>query len=292
MIVDQSGKKWWKGNLHTHTTVSDGAKDPQEVLQLYRQAGYDFLALTDHWKPSDTVEEKDFLLLSGCEYNVGESDVRWGVYHLVGIGFTQLPQLTFAPYLEPQTIIDEVHRCGGLVNLAHPAWSLNGPEHILKLSHIDLCEIYNTTSAIPWNVRPYSGYFIDLMAAKGRFLPCIAADDAHHYDGDETKSYIMVQAESLTRDAILDGLRSGKFYATQGPTLQMEKRGKVLHITCSPVQQILCFSDAIWSPHRVKRGTDLTEMDYPIMENLESFVRVEVTDAQGRSAWSSPIPLD
>ena len=38
-----------KGNLHTHSTRSDGAKSPEQVCDLYKDAGYDFLALTDHF---------------------------------------------------------------------------------------------------------------------------------------------------------------------------------------------------------------------------------------------------
>ena len=37
-----------RGALHTHTTRSDGKGDPAEVLRLYRDRGYDFVALTDH----------------------------------------------------------------------------------------------------------------------------------------------------------------------------------------------------------------------------------------------------
>ena len=38
-----------KGNLHTHTTWSDGMHTPAETAKHYRSKGYDFLALTDHW---------------------------------------------------------------------------------------------------------------------------------------------------------------------------------------------------------------------------------------------------
>ena len=98
MIIDSKGQKWYKGNLHTHTTVSDGVRTPEEVIALYREKGYDFLAITDHWHTSENrVTEDGMLLLSGCEFNVGERDVLWGVYHLVGLGFTEAPPLGFAP---------------------------------------------------------------------------------------------------------------------------------------------------------------------------------------------------
>ncbi|MDD2711180.1 MAG: PHP domain-containing protein [Verrucomicrobiae bacterium] len=41
--------RWFKGNLHTHTTRSgDGEFSPQEVIEWYKSHGYDFLAITDH----------------------------------------------------------------------------------------------------------------------------------------------------------------------------------------------------------------------------------------------------
>mgnify|MGYP000789433803 FL=1 len=71
MITDQFGKKWYKGNLHTHSTNSDGRLSPEEVIKLYREEGYDFLALTDHWFMGEERQEENFLLLSGAEYDVG-----------------------------------------------------------------------------------------------------------------------------------------------------------------------------------------------------------------------------
>jgi hypothetical protein len=42
--------RFFKGNLHTHSTVSDGSLPPEDVISLYRQHGYDFLAITDHFR--------------------------------------------------------------------------------------------------------------------------------------------------------------------------------------------------------------------------------------------------
>ena len=50
MFTDMTGKKRLKMGLHTHTTLSDGVKTPEEVLEMYAGAGYDVLAITDHWK--------------------------------------------------------------------------------------------------------------------------------------------------------------------------------------------------------------------------------------------------
>ncbi len=39
---------WYKGNLHTHTTESDGDAHPEDVVEWYKQHEYDFLVLSDH----------------------------------------------------------------------------------------------------------------------------------------------------------------------------------------------------------------------------------------------------
>ena len=41
--------RFYRGNLHTHSTRSDGRLEPEEVIGRYRERGYDFLALTDHF---------------------------------------------------------------------------------------------------------------------------------------------------------------------------------------------------------------------------------------------------
>jgi hypothetical protein len=96
---DKPGR-FYKGNLHTHSTRSDGTLRPAEVIAAYRARGYDFLALTDHFLASydfplvDTREWRtdDFTTLLGAELHgpVIESGSPW---HIVAVG---LP-LDFAP---------------------------------------------------------------------------------------------------------------------------------------------------------------------------------------------------
>jgi len=42
------GRRWWKGNTHTHTLWSDGDGAPELVADWYRSHGYQFLVLSDH----------------------------------------------------------------------------------------------------------------------------------------------------------------------------------------------------------------------------------------------------
>ena len=83
-ILENRGN-WYKGNLHMHTTLSDGALDPVEAINIYREAGYDFIAITDHRKVGHLWQDDSFLILPGVEWDTGDA-VYMPVYHILGIG--------------------------------------------------------------------------------------------------------------------------------------------------------------------------------------------------------------
>ena len=214
MYIDTHGNKWFKGNLHTHTTRSDGRASPKECVGLYRARGYDFLALTDHWKMSENEPAGDLLLLSGCEYDFGRT-VQEGIFHIVSVGCERDPGVTRAD--GPQAAIDKIHAAGGLADLAHPAWSMNTLAQLMPLRDVDFTEIFNSVSDLPRNCRPYSGPILDLLAAQGVCWKTAAVDDTHWYEADACRSYIWVKAEECSREAILAAIRAGDFYSSQGP---------------------------------------------------------------------------
>ena len=46
--TDKTAKRWYKGNLHTHSYWSDGDEYPEMILDWYKFRNYDFVALSDH----------------------------------------------------------------------------------------------------------------------------------------------------------------------------------------------------------------------------------------------------
>ena len=149
-------------------------------------------------------------------------------------------------------------------------------------------EIYNTTSGFPYNARPYSGLFVDQLGIHGVLLPCMAADDAHHYDEDAVKSYLMVHAREKTHAAVMEALWAGQFYATQGPRVELTIIDQVAHVTCSPASRVVFYSDSVWNAERVTQGNGITQASCRLTPR-ETFVRAEVTDECGRTAYTSPI---
>ncbi len=46
--AEAQNKQWYKGNLHTHSYWSDGDEFPEMIMDWYKNADYDFVALSDH----------------------------------------------------------------------------------------------------------------------------------------------------------------------------------------------------------------------------------------------------
>ncbi|MEG0985352.1 MAG: CehA/McbA family metallohydrolase [Clostridia bacterium] len=282
---------FFKGNLHTHTTRSDGKMSPEDVMALYRAHGYDFLALTDHWHVGQAGIFEGLLLLAGIELDVM---METQAVHVVGLGVGAQLLESVKRGDDAQTMIDGIRGCGGRAILCHPAWSLNTPQAMCALSGITATEIYNSFSGIPWNAdRADSSVQVDMALTHGMKTRLVASDDAHFYTGEACKSFIRLQARELTQEAILAGLDAGKFYASQGPDfVQLSVEDGALTVTCSPVEHITFYSNLVWSHNRCRSGHDQTTATYPLrLDKGETWVRVELIDRFGRRAWSSPIYL-
>jgi hypothetical protein len=118
----------------------------------------------------------------------------------------------------------------------------------------------------------------------------IASDDAHGTEHDCFHGWIMVKAEELTIDNIMQAFRSGAFYSTLGPEIKdMKLEGKELTVKCSEAQSIV-FKAQCSRGQRVlpSNGELLTEATYSIPESVK-YVRVEITDETGKKAWSNPL---
>lgn len=287
MKLFENGKPIFKGNLHTHTTVSDGRLSPLEALRLYQSRGYDFLALTDHWRPNAPGEYEGMLVLGGAEMDISYPDQ---VVHIVGVGLSGDLLKYVKPGDSPQRMIDGARSAGGRAILCHPAWSLNTPETMLALRDLTGVEIYNSFSGVPWNAaRADSAVLIDIAMTRGFRACLVASDDAHRYEGESCLSYICVQADDLTREALLQGLEKGACYASQGPVFrQITWAEGVVEVECSPVSHIIFNSNLVWSKDRCRTGRDLTHARYQ-MPAGEDYVRVELIDRYGRRAWSGAL---
>lgn len=289
MITDKNGNTWYKLGLHIHTTLSDGRQSPEQVAERYKENGYDAIALTDHWHYGPGGRLAGVHVLSGCEYNSRGHDSISGVMHIVGIGMEKEPALTRES--SRQQIVDGIVGAGGIAVLAHPAWSMNTVDDALALRGIHHTEVYNAVSEAHQSMRAYSENFVDLCANKGVYYQLLATDDAHYYDGsDDGKGYVMVKAAALSDEALLEALRSGEFYSTQGPELYVTRQGNKFTVDCSGCTYVAALSNLAWTKGRIVRGENITHFEYECKET-EKWLRIQACDAEGRLAWSNVFKL-
>lgn len=288
-ILDVACRRW-RANFHTHTTESDGSKTPQEAMALYRGMGYDILALTDHrvvTRPEHVPE--GLLLIPGIEMDFFH---QGQVVHLLGLGMDASIEEKYRLCKTPRQAIAAVRRLGGRTILAHPAWSLNTPAYMASLKGLWGAEIWNSVSTLPLNaIRADSSSLLDVTAAGGAVMNLFANDDTHAYESELGGGWNMIQAEELSLPAVLKAVDQGRFYATQGPEIHdLILEGRRLTITCSPASAIIFYSNQAWVSGRSHLGEGLTRAEYDITPR-DTFIRVQVMDARGRSAWTSPVEI-
>jgi predicted metal-dependent phosphoesterase TrpH len=297
--------KWFKGNLHTHSTTSDGQLTPDEVVDWYRSRGYHFLALTEHRISSEARSvAEDFILLSGIEMDGIDPTV--GLFHVIGLGFERMPDLSFyegsPSWLETtadmQQMIDSLRAAGAIAFLAHPYWSGEMSKDLLDMEGCFGLEVWNGACEV-WDCKGLSAVHWDDLLAAGHRLWGLGADDCHWWPGraDAGLGWVWVKAEELTQGAILDALVQGHFYASSGPQIHdLRLEGDEIHVRCSPVTAIDFVGNGPFCRRVVAEpGETLTEASYnlgerfPGSEKLLRYMRVACQDTQCRWAWSNPI---
>ncbi len=284
---------FWKGNIHTHSTASDGARSPREVCAAYQDAGYDFLALTDHflakydWPVVDTrpFRAPGFTTILGAELHAPATSLG-EIWHILAVG---LPD-DFAPTAADETgpaLAARALAAGAFVAIPHPAWYALSAADANTIPGAQAVEIYNHTSALRTD-RGDGAYLADQLLAEGRRINLIAVDDAHFKSPDAFGGWLMVKAEANAPEPLLAALKAGQFYATQGPLLHdVTWHDEVVEVHCSPAAAVMVLGRG--SRAEQSLAPMQTRVRLPIAAlRRGGFGRVVVTDAQGRRAWSNP----
>jgi len=281
------GAHWYRGNLHCHTTESDGGLPPEETVAQYRSAGYDFLAITDHGHLTDVshLADERFATIRGEELSNP---------HLVALGIREgiEDRLDFAEQ------IAAVREQGGLPILAHPAWMGLRVGDIAKQDGLAGMEVYNHICQL-LNGKGSSVNIWDELLMNGRQLWGVAADDAHlsTFHPQLQGAWVMVAAEELTEAALLSALEAGCFYSTCGPEIRSvevkagEDEQQLISVTCSPCTEVRFVGAAFHGGVvRAPEGELLEGAGHCPLEDMV-YCRIECADAQGRVAWSNPLRI-
>lgn len=293
---DRPGR-FWRGNLHTHSDRSDGGLPPDRISRLYQDAGYDFVAITDHFRGeygfplTDTraLRTATFTTLLGAELHAPRTEFS-AEWHIVAVG---LP-LGFPPPDRAESgpeLARRARTAGAFIGMAHPAASLLTLADAESLDAAHAVEVYNALSA--WEDRGGSWHLCDLLLGRGHRLGVYAADDAHFQPQDPPGcvAWVQVRAESLDPAALLAALKAGHYYSSTGPEIHtIDVRDGSITVRCSPVSRVLVTGSV--PGKQVRAGHALTECSLPLdMFQASAYVRVTVVDARGERAWSNPIWL-
>ena len=302
-LLHSGDGRFWRGNLHCHSDRSDGMWEPERVAAAYREAGYDFIALSDHfeerygWRVTDTrdLRSSDFTTILAAELSSGPWSER-SAYWVAAVG---LPLDFHAPPAGDQAeAIRRARDAGAFVVLLHPGLNnlpLDATDRLPAFEAVDAVEIYNHNTFGSSPDRADGAYMVDGLLERGRRILINAGDDAHFaFPRDRFGGWVEVWAESLDPAALLAGLRSGSYYSTQGPKIErLELDGEQLHVSTSPAHAIAVGGAGDrWldgTSALDKNGGLVSEATVDLAAFRGSYCRVTVIDAAGHRAWSNPI---
>lgn len=316
--------RFYKANLHAHSTVSDGRLTPQQLKDRYKANGYSILAYTDHELVVDhsDLDDEDFLAITGMEYGFVEKEDYFTSKTIEFNFFAKdrynVKQVCFDPScvihgelwraetaervgpvyhreytLESmQYVIDQAKANGFLVSLNHPSYSMETPETFGRLNGLFAMEIYNHLSFVIGGVYEYNPGMYDEMLRRGKRLFCIAADDCHLDDPDSDPrcdrygGFVMIKAPALEYGAVMKALENGDFYASQGPQIkELYLEGDEIILRCSPAKYIAM--NTSWRPFggvRIAKDGESLTEAVFTIPRTQDYFRFDVMDHEGRHA--------
>lgn len=208
--------RFYKANLHCHTTNSDGKLTPEEVKELYQSMGYSVVAFTDHdvLVPHPELTDENFLALNGFEVEINEEDeerdwIHRKTCHICFVGLTpeNVEQPFFNPaYLfanakqaaelvqydksqpfyvrryDPECINEMMHiarQKGFFVTYNHPVWSQEDYSDYSRYEGMHAFEIVNYGCVVEGFEEYNTQVYTDLLR-KGRRIFAVASDDNHN----------------------------------------------------------------------------------------------------------------
>lgn len=288
---------WYKGNLHAHSSLSDGELTPQQLVDEYTKKGYHFLAITDHWLYSthNQLQSDNFLLFGGVEFNTVANDGGCE-YHTVAIGNPnenifpegyQFPE--FGINTNVNELIKYMNKKGHFCIIAHPYWSRRNISEIANLSECLGIEVYNYICDLEYGCGCSNVYWDHLLWGQYRLF-AFAADDTHIAESC-ANVFIKVKAAKLSYEDIFDSIKSGSFYASTGPDIyDFYVENNTAYVDCSPCNHISFHGNNFSGVSIFSDSDSLTHAECKI--EAAQYIYVTIKTKNGCKAWTQPIWVD
>ena len=272
--------EWLRGNLHTHTTKSDGVNRPQRVINDYAKRGYDFLAISDHdiytsIRDCRQWDARGMVLMPGNEVSANGPHIL----HVAADRFIE-------PVAQRQEVINRIAAGKGLAVIAHPNWleAFDGTPITQMQEWVGYhgLEIHN---GLIRRLRgsPYCTNKWDLLLSQGRRLWGFANDDSHD-DGDVECGWNVVYSKQRTVKQITAALTAGRFYTSSGVVISsIRVRANRITIETENAASIVAVSDF---GQRIG-SIDAARIDFEVPED-QRYVRFECWGVGEQFAWTQP----
>ena len=304
---------WFKGNLHTHTNKSDGDSSPETVVDWYSKNKYDFLVLSDH--NHLTILDSDqtkLLLIPGEEITL---NLPYTI-HVNAIGIKKVIEPTIRPTKVKtlQANIDNIINSGGLAEINHPnfRWALNEKD-LVQIRGAHFIEVFNGN----YNTHNYGGggkksveEMWDEMLSKKIKIWGVAVDDSHHFKEEFAphrhnpgRGWVEVFSKDLSEKNILDSMRNGNFYFSNGvkfKNISFNKEKIELSISGDYFNKGLSNSlvtDSKYTTQLISNdGEIIKEVDgksvkFNLIKNTQKYTyfRTKTISSTGSIGWTQPI---
>jgi hypothetical protein len=294
---------WLRCALHAHTTNSDGEMSPSLLVRHYERAGFDVLALTDHWVRTVEPSTEHLLVLPGTELDASMGEPGREA-HVLGLGVEADPVDPGSEFPGLDETVKWIEEAGGLPYLAHPYWSGLRAEEFASCSGLLGLEVYNAGCELEVGRGLAGVHWDDVLEADGRPWFGIASDDSHHPGFDSSLAWTWVRAKERSQRAVLDALRSGSFYGSTGPRVEeLVVEGHTVEVRTSPARSVTLLTGrtrgASVNAGRLGysyRGEVLERSPEGaitaarlVAPKQAPYARLEVADWNGGKAWTNPL---
>lgn len=274
---------WLRGNIHTHTTESDGNRSPQEVINIYAEMGYDFLMISDHDRLTNTsgLDPKGMILIPGNEITAKGP-------HMLHVNAKSV--IRALP--DRQEVIYQIAADGGFAVIAHPNWKANYDHCNLailkKLQGYAGIEIFNGVILYHEGSELATDKWDRLLAQKRRIWG-FAADDSHS-DNHRGIGWVMVQTTDRTVAGIVEAMHTGRFYSSTGVLVDdIRVEGWTITVRSANAQMFRVYGTS----GRVLAATKGSEITYTVKPNNDGpYIRVEAYGEGDARAWLQPMFID
>lgn len=243
----------FKGNVHSHSTGSDGLFPPEKMPFYMRKAGFDFTAVTDHkvYEPTLKAVESSKKFDSGLQVYCGEEAESYGVgiNHILSLGASSSiskweydPESDFRKRAEKvekellaegvpgheakyagefEAITSRIREEGGLSVFCHPYWKQNAryasttllTDILMKRGNFDALELGN------FNVPRMALCNAKVMEAvrNGFAKPFIGSSDYHGRPSQKAdKDYTVIFAKDASFASFKDAVINSRCVAIGG----------------------------------------------------------------------------